>query len=518
MLVRINFITVCLILSFLTASSQKIDSLKLIIDKSSGSDKVDAIITLVREIALHDDQEALAWALKAKDIAFTIGDTSRMVISSRMAGTLFNRLSMSKEAEKILSEILPIAERNKLRIDYKKILTNLAIVYLYQAKYDKALALNFKVLALHEADKDEDGASAVLGNIGVIYYKLMDHKKGLSYFIKSLEKKVKINDFYDFDIMLSNASLALAFTNEYQKAKIYADSALKVCGGEKCRDSRLIEINFSLGVIYLGLNEPHKAERHFIKSYEIATKLGNDRFQFDNIVYLAKIAIDQNELSKAIRYLQEAETLIENGEPFNLELIKIYKLLAKVYNQQGNFERAMFYQQKYIQLRDGTYNDQLTTNLMRIEAEYLERENLSQISMQNEMIALKEEAISRQKALSIAMVILAIGLVILAVILAMIYRSKKTHNIELDKKVKERTSALQQSHEELMRLTRERDMLIVRTAEDINSSLATIKGLCSVGFQDVTNIKAKEYMMEMQETSGALSFSVKNLKSFTLVP
>lgn len=38
--------------------------------------------------------------------------------------------------------------------------------------------------------------------------------------------------------------------------------------------------------------------------------------------------------------------------------------------------KRLHYQQKYIELKEGVYNEELTINLMRIEANYQERENM----------------------------------------------------------------------------------------------------------------------------------------------
>ncbi len=52
---------------------------------------------------------------------------------------------------------------------------------------------------------------------------------------------------------------------------------------------------------------------------------------------------------------------------------------------------------KYISLKDSVFNDELTKNLMKAEAEYQERENRSRIESQNKILALNEEVMYRQK-------------------------------------------------------------------------------------------------------------------------
>jgi hypothetical protein len=85
----------------------------------------------------------------------------------------------------------------------------------------------------------------------------------------------------------------------------------------------------------------------------------------DNIILLAEISIKQNKAQGAEVYLEEAEKIISAGSSYNLELIKLYAILYSFYSKASNVNKMLFYQNKYIQLRDSIYNEEMMNNLMK---------------------------------------------------------------------------------------------------------------------------------------------------------
>jgi tetratricopeptide (TPR) repeat protein len=508
--------TVCLLMlvsSNLQSQSEKIDSLLNIVQKKSGIDKFDPLIDIVRLYGKIDNKEALKYAQEAQRIAYENGDSLKIVMVSRMVGQLFNRLSLNSKAEEELLRALQISLRNNLQDEQSAILRNLAIAYTYQAKYDKALKINFQALIICENKKDYEEKAILLSNIGVVYYKLKDYDKGLSYFKQCLDLKKKNNDQYDLDKLLINISLCYAYTNEFQEAEKFIDSVLVICDiGSSCSPSIQMEINFTLGVIHYRQNKMGIAEDYFLKSYAIAKSINHGRFLFDNIDYLSDINIRQNRISKAIDYLNEAEELIKHGAPFNLELVKIYIRFFRLYQIEKDYEKVAFYQQKYILLKDSVFNETLTNNLMKIEADYLERENKAKIESQNEVLILKEKIIAGQQTIIILTGALVLILGVLAGLLIRVNKHRKATNRLLDQRVKERTMELETSRDELIKRNYETELLISKASNDIRSSIATLKGLCTVGLSDINDPKARDYLYKVDSISHKLSNTIHNLR------
>jgi len=496
-------IPIFLFLGFGMAKGQKIDSLKSLLHEKSGLERCDILYQLAYEYVDVDNSLGLQYAKEALKAANEHGDSLKIVRAGRIKSLAYRRLGEMDSAMNLSIEILPIALRQNYTDELKHILNGLALVYTFEAYYDKALKCYFQSLEFSDKLGDKLGTSNTLQNVGLVYYKLEDYDKALSYYEHSLRLKREINSDYDLAYLLVNISLCYAYKNNFYEAQNFVQQGFSLCD-KNCSKVFLLTARFCLGVISFGLKNFLDAEIQFLKSYAIAKELDDERFQLDNVVYLSKIYIQRNQLVLAESYLREAEKLIASGTPYNLELIKVYNSLFKLYTKSSNFQKVALYQQKYIQLKDSIYSEELTRNLMKIEAEYLERENNAKIEAQNKILALNDEVIFRQRFLNAFIGIIAVLLVILAIVLIKNNRQKRLTNQLLEQKVKERTKELEHNRDALKRSLDERTIVFQKVSTDIKSSLATIKGLCSIGLKDLDAPDTGQYIRKIDVTSDQL--------------
>ncbi len=503
-------VVVCMILMYHNicySQSENADSLLVLVNNSNGTERCDHLINLVRELANSDNKAALKYGQVARELAYKLGDTARIITSSRIVGQLFNRLSLNRQAEEILSDILPICQRSNLRRDYKIILSNLAIAYTYQAQYDKSLKINFQALELMETDDDFKEMTLLLNNIGVVYYKLKDYKRGLSYFQEALQLKKSINDTYDLDRLLVNMSLCYASLNTFSKAKVFNDSALSICG-KQCDINLIADATFCYGVIQFGLGNWAGAEKLFLKSYKLSRESENIRYMLDNVDYLCQLYIASNQLTKASSFLKEAEELIKDSTVFNLELIKLYSRFIELCEKNRDFKRLADYQKKYINLKDYVYNEAVTSNLMKIEAEHLQRENTARIEAQKQVIALTEKNVENQRLLNLLTGMVAFFFLMVILLLVRINKNRRSVNLILEQKVKERTNELVTSRDLWQTAYKEKEQIITRISKEIQSSVATLKGLSEVGIKEIRDPNALNYLNQIEITSSNLTQAV----------
>jgi C4-dicarboxylate-specific signal transduction histidine kinase len=215
----------------------------------------------------------------------------------------------------------------------------------------------------------------------------------------------------------------------------------------------------------------------------------------------------------AEHYLNEAEVLIDQGVPYNLELIKIYKALYTLYEDSNDFQKVAQYQQKYIQLKDSIYNEELTRNLMRVEGEYLERENTAKIEAQNEILTLNEAIIFRQRLVTIFVGIAAVLLVALTIVLYKHNQRRRLANQLLEIRVRERTRELEQNRDSLQHTLDERSVVFRKISMEFRAALATVKGLCSLGLADEESENQRQYLRKINHTSEELLRTLTNTMS-----
>jgi signal transduction histidine kinase/Tfp pilus assembly protein PilF len=508
-----------ILLSGLSSFSQqnKIDSLEALINEKQGIDKFDPLVSLVRVYGAYDNAEALRVAERARSIAFQFGDSSRIVTSSRLVGQLLNRLDRNLEAEKVLLEVVGTARRNNFRDEYKNILNNLAVAYTVQAKFDKALDMNFQTLTLREQDNDIEEINVSLNNIGLVYYKLKNYSKALEYYNRALKLFDNSKDKYFMDRLLVNIGLCYNQLKEYEKAEKSFNRGFEICG-DNCSDQMIVEGRLGLGVSYFNQKNFDEALKHFNESYAIARKINYKRIEGEALYFTGRIYAAQNQNERAIEALAKCEE-ISLANSFNELLIDCYNEFSLVHKQQRDFEKASYYQGRYINLKDSIYGAELIKNLANIQTKFEERENLA-------TIAAREETIQRQRSLNIAIVIIAILAALLIFVLLRSNQVKKkvnqalseakaiiedqnkqllSSNYSLDKELKAKNIDLEKANESLQRVNEELDNFIYKTSHDIRGPLASLKGMCNVALMDVQDPLALNYLRKLDITAEKLN-------------
>lgn len=464
-------------------------------------DRYPVLHKLAVEYSDKDNEKSLTFAQQAGDAALISGDSLWIVKSIRLKGQILSKLERLPECYEELESALAISERQKATEEYIVLTNLLATHYLFQSQFDKALELYFKAHDLAIQENDTLNVKMSLNNIGMTYYKLRDYERGLRFLKRGLAIEKSIGQLSVGTLL--NISLCYAFLMDFSNARSYLNESLEVCGSA-CPDQFKTHLNYASGVICLGLNQARKAEAAFLESYSYAKKMDDARMQLDNIYYLAEINIDKKQLMKAMKYLEEGEDIVSAGVPFNLEMIKIFSQFSELYLAMKNYERGSFYQSKYISLKDSIYNDVRTTNLMKTEAAYLERENNIKIAAQKEIIALKEEVIRRQTNLNIAISFLGLMTLICLIFIFRNFRRKRNLNILLEKKVKERTIALELSESMLVNAVREKNFRMSLASNAIAESVSTIEGLCLNGIKELSDPFSRSYLEKIKKTAVGL--------------
>src|SRR5690606_13305237 len=147
--------------------------------------------------------------------------------------------------------------------------------------------------------------------------------------------------------------------------------------------------------------------------------------------------------------LVEGYHILSAGASNNREKLKIYKSLGRLSVMAGNFREAAGYHGQYIALRDSIYSDALITNLMKLEAGFVEAQNRKQIELQNSLLKAQEEMLAGQLLLNRTLAVLAIFVIGFVLLLYRELTRTKRVGTVLEGMVKRRTEALQRKQVEL---------------------------------------------------------------------
>ena len=496
----------------------KVDSLvNAVIEAKDPKTTMNAKTELAWHYLNNDDQLAEKFAYEGYELAISYGDSAKIVRSGRIRGQALRRLDRISEAILVFQYILPIARRNGMLDEYKKILNSLALAYTFTAEYDKALQCHFESLVMREEEGDKAEISISLNNIGLVYFKLHNYEGALKYFTQCLQIQEELNYTSTIPTAYINVGLSYLHLDYYEKAIEYMTMGVDRCG-ENCTIDMLMEGNFGLGEAYFRSNDLSQAEKYLNESLRIATVNKNRRWRAENLIYLGAVFESREQYEQAIKCWNEADSVAQSIH-YNQLLMDTYKRLSGIYNKMNDFEKAARYQGKYIELTDALVTQDLVKKISKIQSDYEERENIA-------TIASKEELIKQQRDLNVAVAVIAMLAGLLVLVLQFGNRNIKRVNAklseakeiiqkqnveleyknrELDIEVDKKTIDLARVNQSLKQVNDELDNFIYKTSHDIRGPLASLKGMCNVALMDVKDPIALEYLRKLDATAERLN-------------
>ncbi|HYF71096.1 MAG TPA: tetratricopeptide repeat protein [Ohtaekwangia sp.] len=421
---------------WVNAQTIRFDSLNALLPTTKSNERFDVLYQLVREVWADDMELALCYADEAIGIVPQLSDSMRIGKAYRVKGHLLF-------LDGRVSEALPwlhIAHRvcrsvnNFSELTY--ILNLFGITYTYNGEYGEALRCLLEAIELRETN-DGLNLGVLYSNLGLVYYKLRNFKKALAYY--ELSSTIELEDFQGDAILSINKGLASAQNKKFCEALEYINHGLSLC--KRGCDDTFVDGEFALGLIDFVQGNSIEAEGHFNKSLEISRKINDQRFEVENLIYLAKIDIESKHYDQAYSSLGEAQRIAQIHN-FNELLINIYDAYILFFEQRKDFRRMDFYYPKYNELRERLHGQEMLQQIVVQEAELEHEENKRTIAYQKDLVEAQVEALKLERRIQLAIGSLTL---IVGIILFLLYKrvlQKRKINTLLATRVTQRKAEL----------------------------------------------------------------------------
>jgi tetratricopeptide (TPR) repeat protein len=510
--------TFCILIHFSTviyslgqqADWKKVDSMKVLLPKTSGLEKYPLYYGMAYELFDVDNSKAVLYADSAYSLIKSTPDSTEMVKAGRLYGQLLRRVDRLDDAIHQFERLLPIAHRYHILKEEKFISNALAVAYSFKPRFDRALQYNFESLQLRQEGGDKNEISYSLSNIGLVYYKVGNSDRALQFYNQALKIKedAKMTEF--MDELLINISLCYSSIGDFAKAEEFIKKAFVQCG-DHCNDHTQIIMEGSLGILYSKWGKMEQAIEHLNKSVEIANRLNDKRYLAEGMWGLGNIAFSKKDYTSALSKWSKAELLASNSG-YDQILMKIYLSFSDLFAEINNCSKASFYQARYIQTRARLYNDEVIKNMLQLQIEYEERENLRMIKTLDENLVLKDAVIENQKRQQLFSIMIVILLLIIGGLLFRMNRIRLRTNKELDQKVKIRTQELVDGQSKLQSLINDQSRFIEQVRIDLLSFAAGFNGLSHLIQIESKLNSESNYSKEYQGLKGKLNRVISQLK------
>ena len=265
---------------------------------------------LEKEEALKEIDKSIRYFKKAKN-------KRGEVLSSLNKGNLFLMKGETKLAMKIYSEALFEAQKNDLKYEEAILCKNIGVLFFNQNKTQEALSQYQRALKIFLKINNVKEIANTYTNIGNVYYNEYDSKNALLNYNKAMKLTIQIKDSVNLAKLCNNIG-SVYIDDEHDTIKglsyLLKSLDLKTKLNEK---NDLIFAYENLATVYIGLKKFDLAEDYLKKANDMALKSGN---------------------KEELKEIYENYSLLYEGKKDYKKANEYYRMYAKVKDTLLNIE------------------------------------------------------------------------------------------------------------------------------------------------------------------------------------
>lgn len=266
-----------------------------------------------------------------------------------------------------------------LSVEACKIILNIGIVESKLGNYEKALVYFANKLIMENKTLPQKLRASFFNEYAIVKQKQNDFTSSIEYFKKSLHLYINSSDEKKIAGVLNNIGNSYKELKKYDKALQYFEKSLKIkkeLGSKK----HLATTYNNIGNIEMRLKNYKSAEKNFHKSLQLKEKIKNKAGIISSCYLLGELYFSQVKYKKAEDYLLRAKLLAEEINSFDLER-EVYVRLKNLYAAQNKGQKALYYYDKYIAVKDSIFNTESMKHMQEMETRYQTREKEQQIKL-----------------------------------------------------------------------------------------------------------------------------------------
>ncbi len=314
----------------------------------------------------------------------------------------------------------------------------------YWFKRDATTALDFYIrsLKMREKIKDLPGISKSLNNIGIIYQNSNRIEEAIEIFDRSLEIKKQLGDSLGIAVNYTNLGKLYIDIGQSETALDYFLRAIKIL--EKRNEKLGLSLCYNnVGVVYMQNKHFLKALDYILKADTIAVNNKNDFELSEFRLNIARCYENLGQYGKAMQYYDNVVYLCEKLNDI-VNLNTAYSDLANFYEKTGDYTNAYINFKKASHLADSIRRIKEEERLLEIQMKFEQEKYEGQIEVLKQRAAIQQLQMERNRFKYNIQIVITLFTTLLIFVIFSRYRSKIKHNRELDQKIQERTSSLQQ--------------------------------------------------------------------------
>ncbi len=265
-------------------------------------------------------------------------------------------------------EALALAEENDFLMQSAVAYQELALIYRKLGNYSKAIENSFSALKIFDKLKLSENLAAMQLQIGSHYVNDDNFERGIFYISQAMESFRERKDTFNIAITLVNLGETFRLKGELDKATACFKECLDLNKSLKNEQIEGYAIG-NLGMVYVEQDNFQDA----IEALNASIKILNEMDDVYSVsVYqceLANVYIRLGNKEKGGQLLKSSLKMAQNQE-LKEQIRDISKDLADYYEQQKQYDRALYYQKQYAIYHDSLVNIDNVRRIEQVESGY----------------------------------------------------------------------------------------------------------------------------------------------------
>ncbi|MCX7909234.1 MAG: ATP-binding protein [Ignavibacteria bacterium] len=298
------------------------------------------------------------------------------------------------------------------------------------------------------------------------------------------------------------------------------------------------QAELTTGMAYLSINKKDSGFFYLKKSIQTIKNVQNQPLIVNHHFIISKFLYDKGFSKDALKYIDEALTIINKNPNIKHLAIDFYSLAAQIYTQLGQHKKSNILRGLVVPYLDSVIKKTLAKNIKNAELDVELHNKIQALEVLNIEKNYKEQQLKSQRTITLLLVIVAIILIIFSILIYHYYRKKKQIAKELEEKNHQLTDLnkklknalilteklnfdlessqkkLIKTNDELESINKTKNILFSVIAHDLKNSFGGIKNTNLFLLEQNANLSEPqrfEVLMIMKETLDSLSMLLENL-------
>ncbi len=482
--------------------------------------------SLFRKVDIYgraDIDSAITWIEQAKDYSLAMGYLDGIAHSLMLLGFYFSHMGKNDTAIQYLKAAAPFcyqAVYMKERL-LSQWYSNIAVPYAQKGQYDTALIYLIKGAGYAISVKDTMIAMELYIRTGVTWNLNGQYKNALYYFRKAEQIARTKGAQRALAHIYNNYAMNHFNLGDTLQAFTHMQQALKL--SKKTRNK--LEEGTALGLHalhYLSVHKPDSAIYFLTHGKQLnnqstvsPAKRLEQELRFSYAYYQLK------NYPQSLHYALNAQRIAEGTGHKRTTFIEVYKHLATLYRDMGDYRNAYEYQLRYTRVNDSLKNAARNRSIDQLEAQYRSVEKDRLLTQGKLKLSERDKKITKQNLWILG---IASGAVIIFTVLLLLYTFSRyrqgrqlaaLRQLEQEKKIEQLQALMQGEENERKRIARE-------LHDGVASTLSAAKmQLSNIGRKDLPVLTATDMYQNglglLQEAYDEIRYTAHNLSAEKLL-